>query len=569
MKLGRNERCPCGSGKKFKLCHFPVDPRVRTAVVRPAPELPIQFMGKFLGKPLYVRPDAPAATRAQLRHHLSQFNLAWLLRSFGAYNGSLATEPRGRVNGVLVSQHALAYLALASVESASDDAEGAPDTKDIAQAVQLFDGLPEMTPEGEETDGVLEYLLRKAYAEFAGNDDLHNMIARTWYLYELLWPRVDKAASIDVAAAIRAETGLNLRQLMLFGLTYSVRSKNGFWEPYSREGIQMLPQDLGIGDAEHESFLRMVTATYAEIRELAERAIRGKDFEQYVLSPFLLKPVVRPDHSPAAGAEEVRLVPVPRYLALRVTQGLYHMLSSANDRGGKANPFRAAFGHVFEAYVGELLRVGSGGAYVLSERRYGLKGRKMSPDWLVLMGTKLLVVEVKQSAVTLGTKMGGALRAISEDLRRTLIKGAEQLTMFREDVLAKDAGLEDLEAVTEIQLLLVTHDELAWANWLLRDAIAKEIAGAQSIHLCSIGDLENLQRYCWGASPFDLLAGKLRGPASSYDFREWLSEFGKPPGPHPKLAEVYKELAKSWGAGLLTSAQQPAVGGTASQNTSP
>lgn len=394
-------------------------------------------MGKFLGKPVYVRPDAPSATPAQLRLHLSQFNLAWLLRFFGAYNGSLGVEARGQVNGVVVSQHALAYLALASLEAASDDVVTVPGTEDLARAVQLFDGLPEMTPEGEETDGVLEYLLRKAYAEFAGNDDLHNMIARTWCLYELLWPRVQKADAIDVAAAIRAETGLNLRQLMLFGLTYSVRSKSGFWEPYSLEGIQMLPQDLGIGDAEHQSFLRMVTATCAEIRELAEHAVRGRDFEQYVLSPFLLKPVVRPDRPPETGAEEVRLVPVPRYLALRVTQGLYHMLSSANNRGGKANQFRASFGHVFEAYVGELLRAGSGSAVVLPERRYGSKEGKMSPDWLVLAGTKLLVVEVKQSALTLGAKVGGGLRTISEDLRKTLTKGAQQLTTFSDDLLAK------------------------------------------------------------------------------------------------------------------------------------
>jgi preprotein translocase subunit SecA len=23
-KIGRNDPCPCGSGKKYKLCHFPI-----------------------------------------------------------------------------------------------------------------------------------------------------------------------------------------------------------------------------------------------------------------------------------------------------------------------------------------------------------------------------------------------------------------------------------------------------------------------------------------------------------------------------------------------------------------
>jgi hypothetical protein len=138
------------------------------------------------------------------------------------------------------------------------------------------------------------------------------------------------------------------------------------------------------------------------------------------------------------------------------------------------------------------------------------------------------------------------------DLKTTLIKGALQLTGFREDLIAKCAGLDDLSGIREIQLLQVTHDELAWANWMLRDAIAREVPAAFNVHICSIGDLENMQRYCWGKSLHAMLASKTGGDSSSHDFREWLAERGKPPGAHPMLATVYQELAASWGAGLLT-----------------
>lgn len=30
-RAGRNDPCPCGSGKKYKKCHLPIDERVETA----------------------------------------------------------------------------------------------------------------------------------------------------------------------------------------------------------------------------------------------------------------------------------------------------------------------------------------------------------------------------------------------------------------------------------------------------------------------------------------------------------------------------------------------------------
>ena len=235
-----------------------------------------------------------------------------------------------------------------------------------------------------------------------------------------------------------------------------------------------------------------------------------------------------------------------------MTDGLYHALSTSHDRGGGNNPFRVAFGYAFQEYIGELLKAGSGPAVVLGEWPYGSKGQKRNtPDWMVLDGQRLVVIEVKQSALTLNSKMLGRSDLMAADLEKTLAEGARQLLKFRDDVQAKGRGLERLAGVAEIELLLITHDEIPWANWIMPNTIARRVPGASQIHFCSVDDFENLQRYCWGTPLFQLLKSKREGAddAHMHDFREWLFALGTPMTPnHPLLANAFEELVASWGA---------------------
>jgi hypothetical protein len=509
----------------------------------------MRFAGNFLGKPVFVKPDAPASTVDDLRQHLSRFNLAWVLRMVGGAGADLRPDAHRDLGGVVASQQALRYIALAAVEASSDANQAVPQRDDILQAVRIFDGLPDIAP-ATETDGVLEHLVRVAYAQFAGRDDLHNMIARTWTIYERIWPTVPKASSFDVRAAIRAEAGLSTAQMMFFGLAYLsnvAKRRDGFFRPYSYEGLLNLPSSLAVGPSEHRKFIELVSASYDDIRMMARSLPRPPGLDQYTLSPFLVKPVLRPDAAPP-GADGVYLVPVPQFLAMRVTQGVYHMLATSSNAGGGANAFKVAFGHVFEAYVVELLRQGCGTCEVVGEFEYGPRSsRKLSPDCLVLDGKRLVAVEVKQSALPLSTKSVGDLAAMAGDLKKTLTKAARQLLTFESDVMQRASGLENFACVSAVELLVVTHDDLAWPNWLLREQVVKDVPGAERGHFCTVGDLENLQRYCWGQSPFELLASKRRGPASHFDFLEWLAGLGSPDRAHPMLERIFKELTASWG----------------------
>lgn len=550
MKLGRNERCHCGSRKKYKNCHLRQDEASQREPHEHRQVAPgVRFVGSLLGKRVAVTSDPSTTSPHELRRHLARFNLAFLLRRIGELHAEIGTRAFVSVGGAAVHPHSLPYLALVAIESSSDDVHTIPTQMDIAEAARIFNGLDE--PQDLADESVFEFLIRMGYAQFAG-PDLRNSIARTWLLYETVWPSCVKAASFDISQAIRHETGLSLRQVMALGFAYSGRSsqsKQGYWVPYSDEAIGPLTATLGIGADEHRRFLNWIAASYAEIRELGAKLPVPAGYEKYRLSPFLIKPVVRPDQPPD-GVEHIHLVPAPQHLIRRVSDGLYHALATASDAGGRENPFRTAFGFVFQAYVGRLLEAGCN-ATVLPEWDYGPKGvRVHTPDWLVLEDDRLVVVEVKQSALTLATKVLGSLDTLASDLQRTLLGGARQLVKFKAAVEARAPGLERLTDAKHIELMLVTHDPLPWANWVLREHIAKAVQGAEAIHFCSVDDFENLQRYCWRTSMFSLLAEKRAGTgnAMSFDFREWLAERGKPPVPdHPVLAAAFADLSATWG----------------------
>src|SRR5690606_3096543 len=153
-------------------------------------------------------------------------------------------------------------------------------------------------------------------------------------------------------------------------------------------------------------------------------------------------------------------------------------------RGRGENLFRVAFGHVFEAYVGDLLRQGCGPSQVRSEFEY-VKGRK-SPDWMVIQGDTLVVIEVKQSALTLNAKVSGDVEVARSSLTRTLGKGVRQLTNFRKHLL--HVGVPGFEDVKRVVLLVVSQDDIPSGNFVLPPLIED----ADDVQFASIEEFELL-----------------------------------------------------------------------------
>lgn len=548
MKLGRNSPCHCGSGRKYKRCHLTADRRVptsRPSIAASTPQAGIEEKGSLLGKPIMVTTDPATFTFDDLRRNLSRFNLTWTLRRVGEVSSALGSKQAMLIDGVPVTRHSLPVVAIAAIESSSDRNRTIPSVRNIAEAARIYTGLRE--PSRADGSDAFALLIRMAHQQFS-EPNTYQSIARNWSLYGPTWRACKKARHLDIDLAVQTTTGLTLTQLMVLSLAYASKGNAGYWIPY--DDLSGLTASLGIGPTEHKRFLDLVSGSYDEIRELAATCPSRKGYEQYRLNPLLVKPVVRPDTPPELGAEGVHLVPVPNFLARRVCDGIYHTLATAHDEGDRKNAFREAFGHVFQAYMGELLRAADGDAEVLGEWSYGPKKRRRStPDWLLLDGPRLVVLEVKQSATTLNTRTFGNTCSLEDDLRRTLTHGARQLIDFRHDVFAGAPGLERLRNVKEVELLLVTHEPVPWGNWILRQTLSAHVPGAGDVHLTSIENFEDLQRYYWGESLFSLLRAKRLGSAGmkDWDFREWLLSLGDPKmDDHPVLATAFNEFQRTW-----------------------
>lgn len=497
--------------------------------------------------------NAPPSTLDDLSSFLRQFTLARFLKIVGGVAGEYERGLR-RLHGVEVRSYSLAYLALVAVEASSDQATSAPSRADVARALRKFYGLPEplLTEVDARPDAALEHAIRASYVQLSGNVNLGNVLARAWLIYGVAWARSAKSALFGIASAIADATGLTLEQLMFLGYAFSGQAHNqGYVTPYATAKLASLPGYLGIGEAEQARFLDWSTASYDQIRRAAASfPVPSRDYEKYRLSPFVSRPLVRADALPAEAPTDALLAPAPAYLARRVTEGVFHALSGAHQGVGSKNPFRTAFGYAFQEYVGMLLEAGSLPGSVLAEWKYPTAaGEQDTPDWLVLDGDRVIVIEVKTSVVDLKAKVLGHLELVAKSLKRNLAKAADQLLTFRSDVERQASGLERLANVREFELLVVTHDEAHFANWVMREQVAREIEGASDVHICSVDDFEELQRYYWQRSLFDALRAKRQGDFrdQAYGVREWVEERAVPSvARHPLLASTFDALIDAW-----------------------
>lgn len=497
--------------------------------------------GDLLGKYIGVTGQPGDREHGELEDHLRRFNLTLMLRRLGELAGQIR-GPALVIDDVAVMHHALTYIAMVAIEVADDESRRVPELRDIVHAAKIFNGLFEPSIQGGK---VFEYLVRLGYEQFI-HFDLRHTLARTWLLYRKIWPRVPQAVSIDIAATIETVTGLDLQTLVVVALMYSGRSSQGYVTRTLGERAASALEAIGASARAEEVFLGWASATYQQFREEVGRFPALQGYERYRPNPLLRWPLLHPDVVPEGSTTPVHLAPVPLMVVRRVTEGLFHDLADHLDHGGTDNPFRNAFGFVFQAYVGHLLRASHGEDRVLAEWTYGPRARSVAtPDWLVLEEDRLVVIEVKASVVRTETKSTGARDAMARDLERTLRRAAQQLLGFRQDLQRRVIGLERLQHIRKVELMVVAGDRVPFANWVFKQALG--IPAAKDVHICSIEEFELLQERCWGDGLYDLLEAKRheqRGAAQ--DFREWCYELGGNSLEHPAIATAYRELAARW-----------------------
>ena len=142
--------------------------------------------------------------------------------------------------------------------------------------------------------------------------------------------------------------------------------------------------------------------TIGDLRKQDDRLI-AVDFQ-----PLLEYPAVR------TGNDEY-IVPIPKLLIDRSTNGLFHDLANGMRGSGHANPFRTYFGKLFERYVGLQLAMVFDPTQLYPEQNYG-KGGKSTPDWVVNDPDMVLAIECRSSTFTLETQKNADIERIARDL---------------------------------------------------------------------------------------------------------------------------------------------------------
>jgi len=423
---------------------------------------------------------------------------------------------------------------------------------EFVELVRMFYDLDEplLSNLGEDEKGAVSFLLRTG-RQFDFQGELRHQLPRAVLLLRDIWPRVKQAATISPLDDLERIIGLTFDQLLFFGWAYAGASASGFFRPYT-EG----PAPL-FSIAAQDAFLRWISADYSTIRQLAEDAkkiLPNESFDPFRFNPLTIFPAIRPDQQPDPRNGPVYLVPSQRLLFERVHRGLYHVLAD-HHRGASEgeNPFRVAFGFVFQEYVGELLRRALGADHVIAERTYR-EGRSdvQTVDWIVVEGDRGVLVEVKQSALSLPAKTLGDLTRARADAKKSLAKAMRQIERTKHAIQRKTPGLEDLAHISEFEHLVVTYDSLYWANAFLRDLAIEEFgADPPHIHASAIEDIEYVLGRCTDEGLAGLLRRKRTGPNGEdhMDFDDWLCHED---GEHarrenPFLSERYHKVFRDWG----------------------
>lgn len=519
--------------------------------------------GYLDGKALIRYGRAEPATIDQVRQHLRKQPTFALLRLLGRAASAIerADETPGAqvpcLQGVPLRMGAVSMLALLAIE-ASNDHRRAACRLDDAYVSKLFDlafrvpGPPAQSSAGFAT----EFMLRAGEDQFVYQGELRHQLPRIWLILSELWPNIPEATS-QVPTPLedfKQVTGLALEEAVVLGFSFAGSATDGVVEPFAAVSPSSTVSPRLAAATAHgkrDAFIRWASADYDTLRKAAAEHIAPSEaYVPFRFNPLRIYPIVRPSIEMAGCSPRAVLLPVKRFIFERVTLGAFHVLADYyNTR--KGNAFRNAFGHVFQAYVGRLLREALTASTVLPEWKYDRgRDRLDSPDWIVVEGQGAVVIEAKQSALFLSTKQWGDAHALRADLGKSIARAVGQLARFQADVAGGLPGLEKLKGLA-FELVVVTFDRVHYANSVVRDEIDSVSADlglstTPHVHIIPVEAFEYLLGACDGASLFDLLGEKRRDAAADrMDVDDWLH--GRYPGTsRPENKFLTREYAAFW-----------------------
>lgn len=506
----------------------------RTSLSNPHEAQPVKPSNArmLLGKRITLIDDSVSYTHEDLDRLLSQFNLTWTLRAIAELRPQLEAHP---LNAQLAA--ALDYVAMVSIEVTDDTKPSAPTVAAIERACRIALAFQ---VQWDTSDG-LGFWLRSAFAQ-APQQRIMFPLARSKRLLDL-WSSVPHASGFAPTDALIQIFGMPYENLLLCCFLFFKSAQRGYLT--QADALDEAAILVGLDPAQVQRFLDGLTVSYDRFRAETKRLSKQRTY--FRLNPIHRWPLVASDVPPAGATGIVKLVPSPDSFLKRLTTNLLYDLEA--HYGSRSADFRTAAGHVFQAYVGQLLRNSNHGHEVLAEQRYRNRtGNDVdTPDWLVVNDDSLVVIETKLNALPISSKLSGNLTA--EALQKSIVRGCKQLHAFRRDLQEGTVVLHGIRGDVPLELLLVTYDDVPGVNFAVTGSLPPELTHlAESVTICSVYELERILTN--HELPLDVVLRRKRASTeyAQADLGDWCT-FCFPAGrPHPYLESAYDALTTGWNA---------------------
>lgn len=479
--------------------------------------------GSIAGKTILVYGSSQRTSPADLRAFLRRFPTYHILRVLGEWytrweRADANTPPT--VEGVPIIGSAVPYLARLAVEASNDYRGNEMTSRDLARLFQMFHDLeqPNSNLLADSSTEAFAFLTRMG-SQFVFQNGRRYELPRIAILLSELWSTVPQAKDVEPLRDLKRATGLELKQLLFYGWAFSSKAADGYVVAYKSNNATAL-----FSMESQRVFLRWASICYSQFREKVRSGpTMSEAFDQYRFNPLLEFPLIVPDRRPPGAPEPVMLVPCPRLVFERVHRGLYYTLADMHKGQGAKNPFRTAFGYVFQEYVGLLLRNALGATNVLGERRYGVSGEQVdSVDWIVRSGDNLVLIEVKQAGLSWLARSIGDIEQMQTDLKRNVGKAVDQLHTTESAIRGSHQAFADLAETEEIERLVITYDDLNWGNSIVREFLPNPPC---TFHVATISEFETLMGMCAHETFFELLHRKRAAGFEDerMDFDDWIA----------------------------------------------
>lgn len=503
------------------------------------------------GKNIIIYKPEREYSPGELETFLRKYKLCDALRLIGQKSNQIFnTRDRNEKNSILNRQEILAYLAMNLILNSNDYRSRDFKEEDLNKARNIYLGIPD--PFETNNENPESYLIRLGMSQFDYDREFRNLIPRTLILYQELWQNRAQTKSIDLKEILNNLYNLDLEQIIFFGFLFKSKSERGFFRMLKKSDIEEYDRQLTykFDWSKQEPFLKRISSNYKSFRDQAEINHKSNSFSKNPLynkfrfNPLLKIPIITPDRNLKPGFSQIYITPIPHLIMERVTRGLYFDFADYFKQG-RSNSFRTAFGSVFQDYIGLLLEKQLGKERILAEFEY-YKGHEKqdSPDWFIILGDRMIIIEVKQSCLYLDSKQWGDLKQVKKDLNKTIGKAANQLFKFEMDIRSnKYQELARFQNIKSLEKLVVIHDSVYFLNDAVRNLVKQlnpNIPQDYHWHTISIADFEYFLGIA-GDRIFDLLEQKrLNRNEDTMDFRDYYTrKYSQEEITNPYLRDYY------------------------------